>query len=64
MKRTITRILALALSLACLFSFAPMRPAHADGAFPENVTIQSERNLSATTPLTTSSITAAVAGRI
>ena len=44
MKRTITRILALALSLVCLFSFAPMRPAHADGAFPENVTIQSERN--------------------
>ena len=44
MKRTITRILALALSLVCLFSFAPMRHAHADGAFPENVTIQSERN--------------------
>ena len=44
MKRTITRILALALSLVCLFTFAPMRPAHADGAFPENVTIQSERN--------------------
>ena len=44
MNRTITRILALSLCLLCLFSFVPLRHAHADGAFPENVTIQSERN--------------------
>ena len=44
MNRTITRILALSLCLLCLFSFVPLRHVSADGAFPENVTIQSERN--------------------
>ena len=44
MKRTITRILALMMCLISLFSFLPAKPASADEAFPQNVTIESERN--------------------
>ena len=44
MNRTITRIVALALSLICLFAFAPVRLSHAEEPYPENVTIQSEKN--------------------
>ena len=44
MKRTITRILALMMCLISLFSFLPAMPASADEAFPQNVTIESERN--------------------
>jgi len=44
MNRTITRIVALALSLICLFTFMPVRLSHAEEPYPENVTIQSEKN--------------------
>ena len=44
MNRTIKQIVALAMSLLCLFAFVPIRLSHAEEPYPENVTIQSEKN--------------------
>lgn len=44
MKRTLTKILALVLCLISLFTFLPAPSAFADEAYPQNVTIESEKN--------------------
>ena len=44
MKRTLTKILALVLCLISLFTFLPASSAFADEAYPQNVTIESEKN--------------------